>query len=125
MPSAAETAEFIQCCFRSVWAIELMCHLMNDAGRTHAHAEMIDELRASDLIVRRSVESLSAAGILLADATGAARYAPVNDEVAELAQAARSLYRTSPNTVRRMIVSRAHPSLAAFANAFRLKDLDG
>ena len=122
MPSAEQTAEFIKASFRSAWTMELMCFLMKNQERTHTHREMIDELRASNLIIRRSVATLTAAGLLIVDEDGAARYAPLNAELAEFAESAKALYATSPDAVRRIIVTAAHPSLTAFSDAFKFRE---
>jgi hypothetical protein len=82
---------------------------------------MVVALRASDLVVTQSVNALGAAGLVLVEADGSARYAPANAELAVLAEGAIALYATSPDAVRRMIVAAANPSISAFADAFRLR----
>jgi hypothetical protein len=121
MPSKQEVAGFIRATFRSVWALELLCFLRQNRGRTLAHAEMVAELRGSDLVVTQSVEALAAAGLIVTEAGGAARYAPASDELDAFVAQAESLYGSSPDAVRRMIVAAAHPGITAFADAFRLR----
>lgn len=121
MVSREQTAIFIRTTFRSAWALELLCHLMSLADQGHSHDELVTGLRASELIVRQSIETLTAAGLLSVDAEGKTRYAPASREVAELAEAAKALYAYSPDAVRRMIVSATNPSITAFADAFRLR----
>jgi hypothetical protein len=121
MPSAQDVDAFIQATFRSVWALELLCFLRRNSGRSLSRAEMVDGLRGSDLVVTQGVESLSAAGLILAEADGAARYQPATPALETLVEATEALYRTSPDAVRRTIVAGANPGATAFADAFRLR----
>ena len=120
MPSDEEVSSFIRSTFRSVWALELMCFLRQDRERSLSHQEMVAGLRGSDLVVTQSVGSLTAAGLVVAEADGSARYGPVTEDLDRLAGAAESLYARSPDAVRRTIVAAANPGLTAFADAFRL-----
>lgn len=121
MSSREEVESFIRTTFRSVWALELLCFLRQNRERALSHAEMVAELRGSDLVVVRSVEMLAAAGLIVTEADGGARYAPVSDEVDRLVEESEALYATSPDLVRRMIVAASNPNLTAFAEAFRLR----
>ena len=125
MPSKDEIAEFIQATFPSVWALELLCFLRQKAGRDQSRAEMVAGLRGSELVITQSVESLVRAGLVAAEADGAARYAPANARLAALAAQAESLYAKSPDAVRRLIVSATNPGLTAFIDAFRFRKDDG
>jgi hypothetical protein len=121
MPSKDPVTEFIRTSFPSVWTLELLCFLMQKEGRSQSRAEMVAGLRGSELVVTQSVESLVGAGLVAADADGVAHYAPANARLAELAAKAGARYARSPDAVRRLIVSAASPSLAAFVDAFRLR----
>lgn len=121
MPSRSEVSSFIRASFRSVWALELLCFLRQNRERSHNQGEMVAGLRGSDLVVEQSVESLSAAGLVLTEADGSARYAPTGPESEKLVDAAVALYAKSPDAVRRMIVEAANPGITAFADAFRLR----
>ena len=121
MRSKQEVASFISATFRSVWALELLCFLRQNRDRCLAHGEMVSGLRGSDLVVTQSVEALAAAGLVLAEAEGSARYAPASDDLDALVARAEALYATSPDAVRRMIVSAANPGITAFADSFRLR----
>jgi len=120
MPSKQDVSSFIRASFRSVWALELLCFLRQNEGRSLSHAEMVAGLRGSDLVVRQSVESLAAAGLILPEADGGARYAPASAALDALAGRAEALYRKSPDAVRRLIVA-GPDGIAAFADAFRLR----
>lgn len=121
MPSDQQISSFVGATFRSVWALELLCFLRQNRDRGHSHAEMVAGLRGSDLVVTRSVDSLAAAGLVLAEADGSARYAPATADLDELAEAAEALYARSPDAVRRMIIAAANPGLTAFSDAFKLR----
>jgi hypothetical protein len=121
MSSKEEVSSFIQASFRSVWALELLCFLRQNRGRSLSHAEMVAGLRGSDLVVTRSVDSLAAAGLALAEPDGAARYHPATRHLDALVEQAEALYTRSPDAVRRMIVASVSPGIAAFADAFRLR----
>ena len=121
MPSKPEVASFIRATFRSVWALELLCLLRQNRDSSLTHQEMVAGLRGSDLVVTQSVDALTAAGLLLVDAEGSARYAPASPDLDKLVAQAVTLYGTSPDAVRRMIVSASNPGITAFADSFRLR----
>jgi hypothetical protein len=121
MPPEEDLSRFIRSTFRSVWALELLCFLRQDRGRSLSHQEMVAGLRGSDLVVTQSVGSLTAAGLVVAEADGCARYNPASDDLDRLVEAAEALYARSPDAVRRMIVAAANPAITAFADAFRLR----
>jgi hypothetical protein len=121
MSSEEEISNFIRSTFRSVWALELLCFLRQDPGRGRSHEEMVAGLRGSDLVVTQSVESLTAAGLVIAEADGSARYSPASGDMDEVVERAVALYKRSPDAVRRTIVAAANPAITAFADAFRLR----
>lgn len=121
MPAREEVASFIRATFRSVWGLELLCFLRRNRDRFLSHAEMVAELRGSDLVVSQGLASLSAAGLIVVEADGSALYAPASEDLDGLAGQAEALYASSPDAVRRMIVAAANPGITAFADAFRLR----
>ena len=121
MPSKDPVAEFIRTSFPSVWALELLCFLRQKEGQSLSRGEMVAGLRGSELVITQSIEALIRAGLVAADADGAAHYAPASPRLAELTAQAEARYAKSPNAVRRLIVSAVTPSLAAFVDAFRLR----
>ena len=120
MPSNEELASFIRSSFRSVWAIELMLHLKR-SPRDWSNADLVEVLRASDLVVRNGTEALVAAGLAVAQEDGRVRYAPASPDIERLADATEELYAKKPDAVRRLIVAAASDGLTAFADAFRLR----
>lgn len=105
--------------FRSVWALELLLLLKRDP-RPWERSELVTTLRASELVVTKALDSLLAAGLASIDGS-AARYMPVNDQVAEDVERTERLYAARPDAVRRAIVSASSGGLTAFADAFRLR----
>jgi hypothetical protein len=114
-----ELVSFIGASFRSVWALELLCHLRKHAG-PRSPEELVESLRASDLVVRTCLADLVAAGLVSVDDTGRASYAPATPDLERLASETESYYSTSPDAVRRIIIRAANPGPSAFSDAFRL-----
>ena len=106
--------------FRSVWALELLCHLRSKGAEGSSADDLVSSLRASDLIVRRSLSELLAAGLVSVDREGRATYAPATTELDRLSGEAEERYSRSPDAVRRIIVRATNPGPSAFADAFRL-----
>jgi hypothetical protein len=121
MTARQETSSFIRASFRSVWALELLLLLRKHAARGWTQTEMVEALRGSELVVVQSVDALVAAGLVLIDEEGSARYSPVSGDLDQQVEEAAQMYAKSPDAVRRMIVASAHGGLAAFADAFRLR----
>lgn len=114
---------FISSSFSSVWALEVLLHL-KAAGEPESESKLIATLRASELVIQRSVEELVAAGLALRDHSGQIEYQPVSPAVAEQVAQTESLYRSRPDMVRRLIVARQPGNLSKFADAFRLRGDD-
>lgn len=121
MPGRAEVEEFVRQSFRSVWALEVLGYLRDHPDRSHSPAELVEALRASDAVVSRCLENLALTGLIAREADGTARYSPASPELDGLAAAAQRLYAVRPDAVRRIIAMAANPTIAAFADAFRLK----
>ena len=121
MTSQEDVATFIASSFRSVWALEVLCHLRLSPERELSPDELVTTLRASELVVRQSLGELTAAGLALVAEDGRAKYAPATAGLDRLASATAARYATAPDAVRRIIVKAANPGLTAFADAFRLK----
>lgn len=112
---------FIRSTFRSVWALELLCHVRARRDQALSSDAIVAALRASNAVVQQGVADLTAAGLVVADDDGHVRYAPAAADLDSLAEAAEALYAKSPDAVRRMIVAAANPGVAAFADAFKLR----
>jgi hypothetical protein len=121
MADEAQLESFITGSFRSVWALEVLRFLANEAEATFTPIELIERLRVSDAVIAQSVASLEAAGLIHADNGGRIGFHPGSDERLGMVRAAIDLYDKSPDKVRRMIVARSSPGITAFADAFRLR----
>ncbi|HYI64722.1 MAG TPA: hypothetical protein VEW71_07540 [Allosphingosinicella sp.] len=95
--------------------------LRQNRDRSLTASEMVAGLRGSDLVVAQSVESLVAAGLVLLEKDGSARYRPATPALDILSAEAEALYIKSPDAVRRVIIAAANPGISAFADAFRLR----
>jgi DNA-binding GntR family transcriptional regulator len=109
-----ELVSFIGTAFRSVWALELLCDLRKHVGTPRSREELVESLRASDLVVRTCLAELVAAGLASIDGEGRASYAPATPELDRLAGETESYYATSPDAVRRIIVRAASSGAATF-----------
>lgn len=120
MSAQADPLAFIKATFRSAWALEVLSYLRENRSESFSSADLVAALRVSDFIVRQSIDSLIAAGLveIVADKI---LYAPRDAETDVLAGAVEQLYRKSPDFVRRTIVAAATPGIVAFSEAFRLK----
>jgi len=116
-----DLAAFIRSSFRSVWALELLLHLKRGSDRAWHRLELVETLRASDLVVAGALDTLMAGGLVVQNADGSTRYAPASPDLARLADEAELLYAKRPDAVRRMIVAAASDGAAAFADAFRIR----
>lgn len=119
MAADDQLKRFIRSSLSSVWALEVLLHL-KAMGSGQTRSDLITRLRASELVVERSVEELVAAGLAMTDDQGRVAYQPVSPAVAELVEETERLYARRPDMVRRLIMARSEDSLSTFANAFRL-----
>jgi hypothetical protein len=114
-----ELSRFISSSFPSVWALELLL-LLKSERRPWTRDELIGAMRASELVVSQSLDSLVAGG-LASMTEEEAVYMPVSNSVAKLVDQAEDLYALKPDKVRRLIVTTSASGIAAFADAFRLR----
>ena len=121
MATDRDIEQFIGDSFSSIWDLELLSALLEHPGLALTQVELIERMRASDLVVSQGARALVAAGLASIDSEDRLRFQPVNDWVADRARAASGFYRRFPGRVRRLIVTRQSPGLSAFADAFRLR----
>lgn len=116
-----DVSEFLRSTFRSIWSLELLFLLAEDATHCWSNAEMVTALRASELVVNQAIDNLNAAGLLVPEAGGCFRYGPASTEVHTLVNSARELYARSPDAVRRTIIRSQSNHLLKFADAFKFR----
>jgi hypothetical protein len=117
--SDEDVLRFIAASFPSVWALELLLVLKSER-RVWEQEELVATLRASELVVSKALDALVIAGLAIIEGRGAA-YLPVNRDVEACVELVEEMYRTRPNSVRRVIVSTGTSSASAFADAFKLR----
>ena len=119
MSPSDDLFRFIGSSFRSVWALELLRLLKGDK-RPWSRDELITALRASELVVNKTLEELLAAGVISIDGDQAV-YQPASADMRKAIDEVERLYSARPDAVRRAIVSTASSGATAFADAFRLR----
>lgn len=95
--------------------------MVGHMGRTWTEDDLVREMRASTIVIRDGLVSLSRAGLLQSDDGGVFRYAPGSPRLEALAEALANAYRERPLTVTRMVFEDADDRLRGFADAFRIK----
>lgn len=116
-----ELRDFLRHSLRSVWNIELLLWLSRHQAMSWPAADLVRELRASDLVVSQGVEGLRQAGLIIAETSGTYRYSPVTPDLDRLVQQLERVYRERPSTVTKALFSAPADKLSTFADAFRLK----
>lgn len=121
MATDRDIEQFISDSFTSIWDLELLSVVLEDADRAQTAEELVERMRASELVVEQGIQSLVAAGMASMDSEGRLRFQPVNDDLAGCAREACDFYARFPGRARRLMVARQSPGLTAFADAFRLR----
>lgn len=121
MATDRDIEQFIADSFSSIWDLELLSALLAHPEIAPNAGELVERMRASELVVERGIQALVAAGLASLDAEGRLHFQPVNEDVAQCARQACEFYDRFPGRARRLIVSRQSPGLNAFADAFRLR----
>ena len=117
--SDEDVLRFIAASFPSVWALELLL-LLKSERRPWAREELVTTLRASELVVSKALDALVTAGLASIEGDGVV-YLPVTRDVEGCVEQVEQLYRSRPNSVRRVIVSTGTRTANAFADAFKLR----
>ena len=121
MATDEDIEEFICDSFTSIWDLELLATAIAMPREGLTALELVDRMRASELVVEQGVASLVAAGIASLDHDGRLQFSPVNEDVERSALRANDFYQRFPGRARRLMISRQAPGLNAFADAFRLR----
>lgn len=121
MATDRDIETFIGDSFASIWDLELLSALLDAPGYAPSAGELVERMRASELVVEQGIQSLVAGGLAALDAEGRLHFQPVNEALADCARKARAFYAVFPGRARRLIVARQAPGLNAFADAFRLR----
>lgn len=121
MPSDADIERFISDSFTSIWDLELLSVIVEEPDSHLTAAELVQRMRASELVVEQGIRTLVAVGLASTDKSGGLIFKPVSADLAEDARKACDFYRRFPGRARRLMISRQSPGLSAFADAFRIR----
>lgn len=121
MASDRDIEQFISDSFASIWDLELLSVILQEADQSHTAEELVERMRASDQVVKQGIESLIAAGLAALESDGRLRFRPVNADAEDCARQASDFYARFPGRARRLMIARQSPGLTAFADAFRLR----
>lgn len=113
--------ETVQSCLDSVWSLEVLLLVHRGADRPWTTAELVSELRSSELVVAQSLRCLLGAGLMIDEGDGTVRYSAASSDLAAFVAKLDHEYRTRPNQIRRMIVGRSNTKLTSFSDAFLLR----
>jgi len=116
----AELADFIQSSIKSVWSVELLLFLRRRREQSWTPDQLIKELRSSRSVVVDLLAKFGQAG-LVAEESGAYRFAPASAELDRLTGDLEAAYSERPATVVEAILSAPSEKLKFFSDAFRLK----
>lgn len=122
MSSDDETLRFIVARFPTVWALELLL-MLKRSGEVSTRLELVDRMRASEVVVSNALAALEAVRLVSTDADHVT-YTPSSDAVDASVERAEILYRRRPNAVCRAIVEARTTSARIFADAFKIRSKD-
>jgi hypothetical protein len=120
MSTERELRDFVGHWFTSVWSLETALLMMRDPGQSWQQPALVAALRASELVVVKSLDELLAAGLVVAEQGDSLRYQPATADLERLMAELATLYASSPAAVRRSIVRTRYGSISAFSDAFKL-----
>ena len=120
MPLEKDVSGFLST-FRSIWSMELLFLLLQEPERRWSSPELVNALRASELVVSQAIDALHAAGLIVQESDNLVRYGPASEDLHELVVAAQALYVRSPDAVMRLVMRSRSDNLVAFADAFRFR----
>lgn len=121
MPVDPRLIDLLSGTIASVWGVEMLLLMRQQPQRNWTSAELVTELRSSELVVDQSLERLERAGLVAHTETGAARFAPATADLAALVDLLEEEYRLRPSAVRKAIVSTPDTKLRSFTDAFLLR----
>lgn len=121
MATDRDIENFIGESFSSIWDLELLSLLLDRPEQRSTAAELVEKMRASELVVEQGIRTLVAIGLASLDGEGRLAFTPVNAELEQSARQASDFYARFPGRARRLMIGRQAPGLTAFADAFRLR----
>ena len=116
-----ETLEFIRSTFKSVWALELLLLMRSESSRVWSIEDLIRELRASDLIVRKVLPEFVREGLVEESPDKLFRYRPGRRSLEQLVNRVAEAYAENRLRVTEEILNAPSENILTFARAFRIK----
>lgn len=121
MATDDDIEKFICDSFSSIWDLELLATAIDMPEEGLTAPQLVERMRASELVVEQGIASLVAAGIATLDREGRLQFRPVSGDTETCARRASEFYQRFPGRARRLMIARQAPGLNAFADAFRLR----
>jgi hypothetical protein len=116
----AQFLDLIRTTVRSVWALELLLVMKGRPQRAWSTAALVQELRASAVLVQDNLALLLAGGLIRQDSEGFV-YGPATPVLEEAVEALEAAYRQRPVSVINLIIGGSTDTVQGFADAFRFK----
>ncbi len=113
---------FVSASVKSLWALELLLTMRRHRPRAWETPELVKELRASTVVIREALASLTGVGLVATDDNGLHCYRPATEQLDGFVEGTESLYGVKPLAVINAIATAPNEKLRIFADAFRLKE---
>jgi hypothetical protein len=119
MAQEEDVLNFAASSIASIWALELLLLVRQDR-RAWTSAELMRQLRGSEIVIAQGLQRLRSAGLITED-SDRHLYKPSSSEVDTLANELENLYRLKPVAVVSAIANAPQRKLQILSDAFRLK----
>ncbi|WP_377806905.1 hypothetical protein ABNQ38_11150 [Azospirillum sp. A29] len=106
---------------RSVWALELLLLLRRTPDRDWSNADLVSELRGSDVVVQEALAGFLGACLLVAQPDGRHRYRPASPLLDQWVEEIEQAYATRPSAIIREIFAAPGNKVQIFADSFRFR----
>lgn len=106
----------------SVWELELLLLLYRAPDRKWTPDELVQQLRASHMVVSSALRGLRLADLVAEPERGRFQYNSGDPARDETIQTLDTAFRTNPVSVIKMIAGAPDANLKIFSDAFRFKD---
>jgi len=120
--SEEEVLAFVHSELGSVWALELLIFLQNNADNTFRLEELVLRLRSSSLAIAQGLARLKDNGFAEEAADGTYRFAPRSPRHLQMATAIQSISVEKPMTLIKAIAEIPNNQLRNFSDAFKIRD---
>lgn len=113
---------FVRGAISSVWELELLLLLYRAPDRKWTPDELVQQLRASHMVVSSALRGLRLADLVAEPERGRFQYNSGDPARDETIQTLDTAFRTNPVSVIKMIAGAPDANLKIFSDAFRFKD---